>query len=71
VLPILIDGERAGPREDSGGPDGHQQMIDAVRDPRHPEHGTYRLWADVYDPERFDVWMTRNNLTLAAAWGAI
>jgi hypothetical protein len=46
-------------------------MFEALRDPGHPDHGTYRQWADVYDPERFDAWMARNNLTLAALWGAI
>ncbi|HEU4886047.1 MAG TPA: plasmid pRiA4b ORF-3 family protein [Longimicrobium sp.] len=70
-FPELLGGERAGPHEDSGGPRGYQQMVEALRDPRHPEHKTYRSWAGDYDPERFDVWMARNNLTLAAAWGAI
>jgi len=70
-LPVLYGGERAGPREDCGGPDGHREMCEALRDPDHPDHGTYRLWSNVYDPERFDTWMARNNLTLAAAWGAI
>jgi hypothetical protein len=71
LLPMLYGGERTGPREDCGGPDGHREMCEALRDPDHPDHATYRLWANVYDPERFDVWMARNNLTLAAAWGAI
>ncbi len=70
-LPVLYGGERAGPREDCGGPDGHREMCEALRDPGHPDHATFRLWADFYDPERFDAWMARNNLTLAAAWGAI
>jgi hypothetical protein len=68
---MLHGGERAGPPEDFGGPGSHVAVCEALRDPDHPDHGTYRLWANVYDPERFDVWMARNNLTLAAAWGAI
>lgn len=71
ALPVLYGGERAGPREDCGGPGGHREMCMALRDPDHPDHEMYRVWADVYDPERFDVWVARNNLTLAAAWGAI
>jgi hypothetical protein len=71
VLPILIDGERAGPHEDCGGPWGYQEMCEALRDPSHREHTRYRRWSGDYDPERFDVWMARNNPTLAAAWGAI
>ncbi|HEX2203988.1 MAG TPA: plasmid pRiA4b ORF-3 family protein [Longimicrobium sp.] len=71
ALPMLYGGERAGPPEDSGGPDGYQHMVDALRDPGHPEHRDYRLWAGDYDPERFDTRMARDNLTVAAAWGAI
>lgn len=70
-LPMLLGGERAGPLEDCGGPGGYQELVDALRDPHHPEHREYRSWASDYDPERFDVRMARNNLTLAAVWGAI
>lgn len=70
-LPLLLGGKRAGPHEDSGGPFGCQRMVEALRDSKHPEHKKYRGWAGDYDPERFDIWMARNNLTLAAAWGAI
>lgn len=70
-VPILYGGERAGPPEDCGGPDGHAELLQALADPDHPEHESYRLWAGDYDPERFDVRTARNNLTLAAAWGAI
>jgi hypothetical protein len=71
ALPELDAGERAGPPEDCGGPHGYAEMLQAVADPRHPEHETYRIYARDYDPERFDVWTARNNLALAAAWGAI
>lgn len=71
LLPKLYGGERAGPHEDSGGPGGYQEMVEALRDPHHPEHAMYRRWAGDYDPERFDIWMAGNTLMLAAAWGAI
>jgi hypothetical protein len=71
-LPALLDGARAGPHEDSGGPSGYERMVKALGSRRHPEHGHYREWAgDRYDPERFDPWLADQNLTLAAAWGAI
>lgn len=70
-LPVLNGGERPGPPEDCGGPDRYAEMLRALRDPHHPEHEDYRDWAGDYDPERFDVRTARNNLTLAAAWGAI
>lgn len=70
-LPLLLGGKRAGPHEDSGGPYGYQRMVEALRDRKHPEHKKYRGWAGDYDPERFDIWMARNNLVLAAAWGSL
>lgn len=70
-LPVLRDGERAGPPEDCGGPDGYAEMLLALADPDHPEHGHYRLWAGDYDPDPFDLRTARHNLVLAAAWGAI
>ncbi|HEX8211034.1 MAG TPA: plasmid pRiA4b ORF-3 family protein [Longimicrobium sp.] len=71
MLPELDAGDRAGPPEDCGGPHGYAEMLQALADPHHPEHKTYLLWSGDYDPERFDVRTTRNNLALAAAWGAI
>jgi hypothetical protein len=70
-LPVLHAGERAGPPEDCGGPFGYQRMLDALRDPHHPEHEHYREWAGDYDAEPFDVRMAGNNLVLAAVWGAL
>jgi hypothetical protein len=71
LLPKLYGGERAGPPEDCGGPHGFANMLEALQNPEHPEHEEYRRWAGDYDPERFDLRMVRNNLTLAAAWGAV
>lgn len=70
-LPVLVGGERAGPPEDCGGPYGYADMLQALADPDHPEHQSYRMWAGDYDPEPFDLRTARNNLTLAAAWGAL
>jgi hypothetical protein len=71
ALPVLYAGERAGPPEDCGGPRGYDAMLQAIAEPYRPEHALYRIRAGDYDPERFDVWTARNNLALAAAWGAI
>lgn len=71
LLPRLYGGERAGPPEDCGGPYAYTEMLQALLDPGHPEHADYRNLTRDHDAERFDVWMARNNLTLAAAWGAI
>lgn len=71
LLPEFHGGQRAGPPEDCGGPWGYGDMLEALRNPDHPEHEHYRLWAGEYDPELFDTRMARNNLLLAAVWGAI
>jgi hypothetical protein len=71
-LPVLRGGARAGPPEDAGGPHEYMLKLDALRDRKHPEHTDVRRWLGPdYDPERFDSRMAANNLTLAAAWGAI
>lgn len=71
-LPELLDGARAGPHEDSGGPPGYTEMVKALRNKRNREHRTYRDWSGpLYDPERFDPWLANQNLVLAAAWGAL
>jgi hypothetical protein len=71
-LPALLDGEYAGPHEDSGGPYNAEVVRQALLDPKHPEHTARREWAGRhYDPRRFDPWLANQNLALAAAWGAI
>jgi hypothetical protein len=53
--PRCTGGERACPPEDSGGPPGYADLLDALRDTAHPEHSAMRRWAGRnFDPERFD-----------------
>jgi len=70
--PRLLDGARAGPLEDSGGPPGFQRAVAALSNPADPEHDTYRAWASpFYDPRHFDLWALDHALALATAWGAV
>jgi hypothetical protein len=58
--PRCLAGERACPPEDVGGPAGYESLLEALRDPEHPEHDEYRLWVGgSFDPERFDVAQVR------------
>jgi hypothetical protein len=53
--PRCIDGARACPPEDCGGPFGYGSFLKAVQDPKHVQHAEMRAWAgDDFDPEAFD-----------------
>lgn len=56
VRPVeVLDGARAVPPEDCGGPSGYEHLLDALADPDDPEHDELLAWVgDTLDPERFD-----------------
>lgn len=58
--PSCIAGERACPPEDCGGVDGYYQLIEILKDPKHPEYQSYISWLKghaknyhPYDPDQF------------------
>jgi hypothetical protein len=58
----LIDGDRRGPLEDSGGFPGYEEIMDALADPGHPDHAEHSAWvADMtgsdalFDPAFLDI----------------
>ena len=54
--PRVTGGKRACPPEDVGGVPGYADFLEAVADPRHPEHDSMLEWIGApFDPERFDV----------------
>ena len=54
--PACVDGARACPPEDSGGPLGYAEMLAILTAPRHPEHADVTEWlGGPFDPEAFDV----------------
>ncbi len=55
VEPECVDGERACPPEDSGGPWGYEEKLVALRDPDDDETEYLREWMGDFDPERFDL----------------
>lgn len=70
--PRLLDGERAAPPEDAGGPPGFMEVLDALKNRSHPRHEEICNWVgSTYDPEKFDAWAVDHALTLAVAWGAV
>ena len=56
IYPVCTAGAGAGPPEDSGGVGGYALMLEALADPKHPEHNTYLEWlGGEWDPEAFDL----------------
>ena len=54
--PIVLKGKRACPPEDCGGPWGYHELLEALKDPSHPEHDEMVDWLDEdFDPEAFDI----------------
>lgn len=58
----LLSGARRGPLEDSGGMPGYEEIVDALADPSHPDHGEYAAWvAEItgsdtpFDPAFIDI----------------
>ena len=56
VLPLVLSGENACPPEDCGGIHGYKDLIDILKDPKHPEHREYKVWAGKnFNPVEFSV----------------
>jgi hypothetical protein len=62
--PVLcVGGEMACPPEDSGGPWGYEELLQAVNDPNHPEHEERVGWLGPdFDPEKFSVAVANQRL---------
>jgi hypothetical protein len=72
TYPRCVNGRRAAPPEDSGGPWGFVELMRALSDEKHPEHEMYLDWMEqigevAYDPERFDLDATNEALSQLSA----
>jgi hypothetical protein len=52
--PVCLEGERACPPEDCGGPWGYGDYLAAIADPQHEQHEEMLDWRGLFDPEEFD-----------------
>jgi hypothetical protein len=51
-----LAGERACPPEDAGGAYGYADFLEAIADPKHPDHHEMLEWCGgEYDPAHFDI----------------
>lgn len=54
--PRCVAGKRACPPEDCGGVWGYAELLEAIRDPAHPEHEDMLEWVGgEFDPEEFNL----------------
>ena len=61
-----VEGARARPPEDVGGPSGYQNFLEAVLNPAHREHRALLRWAGGhFDPEWFDLELINKDLVRA------
>ena len=55
VYPVCVDGRRACPPEDCGGPWNYADFLAVLADPKHEDHEEQLDWVGgSFDPERFD-----------------
>jgi len=54
--PVCVKGKRACPPEDCGGVWGYEELLEAIKDPKHEQHEEMLEWiGGEFDPEHFDV----------------
>lgn len=52
---LCLDGARACPPEDCGGVWGYTELLEALKNPKHPEHESMKEWIGrAFDPDAFD-----------------
>ena len=52
--PLCLEGGRACPPEDCGGPPGYEDYLAAIADPQDEQHEELLDWRGPFDPEAFD-----------------
>lgn len=51
----VLAGKGACPPEDVGGVGGYDRFLEAIRDPKHPEHREMLEWGGRFDPDAFEI----------------
>lgn len=61
--PVVLDGARACPPEDVGGPPGCEELLRVLSNPKSKEYTSMRKWVpEGFDPAAFDVTLTNRRL---------
>ena len=68
-FPACLKGKGACPPEDSGGVWGYSDMVEAIKDPKHPEHKDFKKWLPKkFDPDAFDIEEVNAELKSFGEW---
>lgn len=70
-VPVCLEGARACPPEDCGGPSGYADLLEALNNPDHEQHLEMKQWLKKrgkgpFDPQRFDLDFTNKILKWTA-----
>ncbi len=69
TYPRCVTGKRACPPDDCGGPWGYANLLDALSDPKHPDHEDLVEWTGGHlEPETFDTAETTVAMQHAKPW---
>jgi hypothetical protein len=69
--PVCVDGKLQGPPEDCGGVPGYYNLLEAIHDPKHPEHEDLLDWVGgEFDPDAFSVEEVNRRLAAIQRWWA-
>ena len=56
VLPMVLSGENACPPEDCGGIHGYKELLEVLKNPKHPEYRETKVWAgSTFNPTKLSV----------------
>ncbi|MDT7829266.1 plasmid pRiA4b ORF-3 family protein [Pricia sp. S334] len=55
LRPVCLTGKGRTPMEDCGGMWGYYEMVKAINNPKHPEHGEFMEWVDFEKGQKWDV----------------
>ncbi len=67
--PVCLAGKRACPPDDCGGAWGYVNLLEALRDPAHPEHKELKSWVGrKFDSELFDLEKVNKALKRIRRW---
>ena len=69
--PRHVAGARRAPPEDVGGTPGFENFLDAIADPKHPDHAELTAWYDecfggIFNPETIDELVTKRRVAAIA-----